>query len=307
VSLWAAWSGAVRPLRVTARQLPELVAFRGMPDPLPWEPAGFVLLADPYSFPTQDFLAEVARLHPGVPVVGGMASGARGFGGTRLALGERLFVDGAVGAVLGPGVNLATVVSQGCRPIGRALVVTDSERSVIRSLAGVPPLQRLRELTPELTPADVKAINEGGLKLGVVIDERKAVFGPGDFLLRRVLGGDRDNGAIQISDGIEIGTTAQFHVLDPAAADDELRALAAGAMDDGAPDALLLFTCNGRGRRMFAQPDHDAATLAEVFGTVPAAGMFAAGEVGPVGSRNFVHSLTASVALFREPLVSVRA
>jgi small ligand-binding sensory domain FIST len=62
----------------------------------------------------------------------------------------------------------------------------------------------------------------------------------------------------------------------------------------------MLFSCNGRGSRMFGSPHHDITSVQSVFGTpVPAAGFFAAGEIGPVGGRNFVHGFTASVALFR--------
>ena len=59
-----------------------------------------------------------------------------------------------------------------------------------------------------------------------------------------------------------------------------------------------MFTCNGRGRALFGTPDHDATVIAEVLGPLPVAGGFCAGEIGPVGGRNFLHSFTASIALF---------
>jgi small ligand-binding sensory domain FIST len=64
------------------------------------------------------------------------------------------------------------------------------------------------------------------------------------------------------------------------------------------PGAALLFTCNGRGTRLFAQPDHDAAAVQDALGPLPLAGFFANGELGPVGGRNFIHGFTASLALF---------
>jgi small ligand-binding sensory domain FIST len=64
-----------------------------------------------------------------------------------------------------------------------------------------------------------------------------------------------------------------------------------------APAGALLFTCNGRGSHMFGHPDHDASALDRAFG-VPAAGFFCAGEIGPVGDRNFVHGFTATLAVF---------
>jgi small ligand-binding sensory domain FIST len=289
VSLWAARFGPVVPVRVTEAG--------GVPDELPFEPTALVLVGDPYSVSVPELLAGVAAAHPGLPVVGGMASGARGPGGSRLALVDTVYVDGAVGAILGPGADVVSIVSQGCRPVGRPFVVTEGEGSIIRSLAGKPALVRLDEIAGELAPDEVRAINAGGLHLGRVVDERKAEFGPGDFLVRQVLGGDRESGAIAVNDEVEVGTTVQFHVRDAAAAHTELDNLLSGGGD---VDAALLFSCNGRGARLFGVPDHDAGLLSRRVGPVPTAGFFAAGELGPVSGRNELHSYTASLLLLHE-------
>ena len=289
VSLWAARFGPVVPVRVTEAG--------GVPDELPFEPTALVLVGDPYSVSVPELLAGVAVAHPGLPVVGGMASGARGPGGSRLALDATVYVDGAVGAILGPGADVVSIVSQGCRPVGRPFVVTEGEGSIIRSLAGKPALVRLDEIAGELAPDEVRAINAGGLHLGRVVDERKAEFGPGDFLVRQVLGGDRESGAIAVNDEVEVGTTVQFHVRDAAAAHTELDNLLSGGGD---VDAALLFSCNGRGARLFGVPDHDAGLLSRRVGPVPTAGFFAAGELGPVSGRNELHSYTASLLLLHE-------
>ena len=109
-----------------------------------------------------------------------------------------------------------------------------------------------------------------------------------------MLGADRRNGAIAIGDRVDVGTTVQFQVRDADAADEDLRALLAGARGD----AALLFTCNGRGRHLFAEPNHDAGVVEELLDAKPLAGAFCAGEIGPIGGRNFLHSFTASVAVF---------
>src|SRR4029079_15256404 len=59
------------------------------------------------------------------------------------------------------------------------------------------------------------------------------------------------------------------------------------------PLGALLFTCNGRGTRMFERPRHDAGLLRQVLGDIPVAGFFAAGEIAPVAGRQLVHSCTA--------------
>jgi small ligand-binding sensory domain FIST len=295
VSLWAGILGPVAPIRLSA-VMGEEPRLMGWPDTLPFQPQGLILIGDPYTMPVDVLFADLAERHPALPVLGGMASAALGPGGNRLALDDRIHTSGAVGVVIGPGTRLSTVVSQGCRPIGRPLVVTKSERNVVYELAGLPALERLLEMARSgMSERDISLINQG-LHLGLVIDEHKADFGRGDFLVRNVMGADQSNGAIAVGDIVEVGTTVQFHVRDADAADEDLRELLAARTADGA----LLFTCNGRGSRLFAEPNHDAGVVSEALDNPPVAGFFAAGELGPVGGRNFMHGFTASLALFEE-------
>jgi small ligand-binding sensory domain FIST len=127
-----------------------------------------------------------------------------------------------------------------------------------------------------------------------VIDESQTTFGPGDFLVRNVLGGDPNNGAIAVGDLVDVGSTAQFQVRDAASADEELHRM----LDGRAAQGALVFTCNGRGTRLFGRPDHDAEVVSEHVPARAVAGMFCAGELGPVGRKNFLHGFTASVVLF---------
>ena len=191
------------------------------------------------------------------------------------------------------GVVVETVVSQGCRPIGKPFTVTRADRNLVVELGGQPALRRLEELAAGATESDRELLRRG-LQVGLVVDEHKVDFERGDFLVRSVLGADPDVGSIAVGDQIDVGQTLQFQVRDGAAADEDLRALLGSHSAAGA----LVFTCNGRGRHLFGVPDHDSGVIAEILGAVPAAGAFCAGELGPVGGRNFVHGFTASLALF---------
>jgi small ligand-binding sensory domain FIST len=72
----------------------------------------------------------------------------------------------------------------------------------------------------------------------------------------------------------------------------------AAALGGQRPAGALLFTCNGRGSRLFPEPSHDTGLIAKMMGDIPVAGFFCAGELGPVGGQNYVHAFTASIALF---------
>jgi small ligand-binding sensory domain FIST len=260
-------------------------------------PAAVLLLGDPFSFAADAWLAHWNQLWRGVPVLGGMASAARRPGENRLVLNREVFSDGAVGIELGGPVPVRAVVSQGCRPIGRTLLVTRAEGNLIRELGRRPALEVLQEIVADLDESDRELLRHG-LHLGRVIDEYRESFGRGDFLVRNILGITED-GAIVVGEPIRVGQTVQFHVRDADSADQDLRALLTRAMAEGdRPSGALLFSCNGRGTRMFPVPDHDVTTIGEVVGDIPVAGFFAMGEFGPVSGQNFVHGFTASVALF---------
>ncbi len=93
----------------------------------------------------------------------------------------------------------------------------------------------------------------------------------------------------------------QFQLRDEKNASEDLNLLLAGVKGqllDGEISGALLFSCTGRGQRFFGRPHHDVNSLQERIGAIPVGGFFAAGEIGPVGSMNFLHGYTASVALF---------
>lgn len=295
LSLWAATLPSVpRPVRLTAARTQSGVALQGLP--LSDLPAGgtLVLLADPFSVPIDDVLDAVEAADTGVRVSGGLASAATGPGGNRLVLDGEVHTHGAVGVVLDPPAA-TTVVSQGCRPIGDPMIVTRSEGNVLGELAGKPALERVAEVAGRASPED-RALLASGLHIGIAIDEHRETFGRGDFLVRAVLGADRQTKAMVVGAAIPVGTTVQFQVRDAEAADEDLQALLAPETGD----AALLFTCNGRGTRLFDAPDHDARAVRDAIGSDAVAGMSCAGEMGPVGGRSFVHGFTASVILFRD-------
>jgi small ligand-binding sensory domain FIST len=302
VSLWlAAGLGPVETFAMEFVAAPGGGVFGGYRfEPRPAGPPGVhLMICDPFTFPADNLLAHLNEHVPGALVMGGLASGGLGQRQSRLFLDGRVLSRGAVGARLG-GAEIRPLVSQGCRPVGHPYTVTSAEGNVIRELAGRPPLERLRELVTVLPERD-RNLLASGVHLGVVMDEYRAEGRQGDFLIRGVVGADPASGALVVGDEIEVGQTVQFHVRDAGSADEDLRhALEqeAAALGGRRAAGALLYTCNGRGTRLFSEPDHDAGLVAKILGPIPVAGFFCAGELGPVGGRNFLHGFTASIALF---------
>lgn len=267
---------------------------------LPGGAAALLLLADPFTFPADLLARHLNRAAPGVPVVGGMASGGSAPGTTKLFFLGEVLDEGAVGAVLSGAVRIATVVSQGCRPVGRPYVVTSAQGNTIKELDGSPALRRLEDTYSDAGERE-QFLMRRGVHIGLAMRGRDATeLGRGDFLVRSLAGVDAESGALAVGDLVSEGRIVQFHVRDADSAREDLRLLldAERLLEDRKPVGALMFSCNGRGQRLFGEPHHDVSALDRAYGALPVAGFFCAGELGPVGGRNFLHGFTASVALF---------
>jgi small ligand-binding sensory domain FIST len=296
IVLWAGnMSGPVQGIRLTAQATPEGWTFDGLAG-ADLTGHSLILLADPFSFSGEEFLQHASLRHTGLGISGGFASAGRQPGGNRLILDAAMHTSGAVGLLLPTEAH--TIVSQGCRPIGQPFIVTRADRNVIYELGGRSAFDRLTEMIAALSGED-RTLAAQGLHCGIVIDEHKAEFGQGDFLVRGVMGADRQVGAVVIGDEVPVGATVQFQVRDPQTARIDLTSM----LSHVRADAALVFTCNGRGSFMFGTPHHDAEIIDDSLSSNgprrPAvAGLFCAGEIGPVGGRNALHGFTASLALF---------
>jgi len=251
-----------------------------------------IVLADPFSFPP-DSLHDESGKPAARAIIGGMASGGRAPGEHRLIFGEHVLAEGAVGVVV-PGAR--AVVSQGCRPVGPEMTITACHDGVVEQLAGRPALERVRAVVEDLPPDDRLLVDQGVLA-GLVEDGNKPQLEQGDFLIRGILGGDPESGAIIVGERVRMGQVMRLQVRDHESADADLRG-ALGEVPAGGAGGALLFTCNGRGTRMFPGPHHDARAVAETLGDIPLAGLFCNGEIGPVGGRAHLHGFTATLAVF---------
>ena len=277
-------------------------AFTGWPEETSaLENSGLLIaLADPFSFPMDLLLARMNEDRPELPIVGGMASGSNQPGQWNLFFGDQIPDSGAA-IISFEGEQLPIpMVSQACRPIGNPMIVTGCERNVIQTLGGRPAVEQLFEMFDGLPTREQKQVNNG-LSMGIAVTEYKDSFGYGDYLIRNVLGVDKNTGAITVGDYVRVGQTVQFHVRDHETASADLNRVCDCLLDGNelVAKSALIFSCNGRGPRMFPDPDHDCTVLSDRFEIETIAGFFAGGEIGPVGNQNFLHGFTASCLVFR--------
>jgi len=266
----------------------------GLPE---WARPLFVLLTDPFTLDTDLLLQRLALAYDGAPATGGLASGGTRPGAHQLYLGSDVSLFGAVGLAISD-ARVRTVVSQGCRPVGRRFVITRAESNKVLALSGRPALSMIQEVVATLPEMD-RELARTRLLIGRVAHEAREDFEQGDFVVRNLMGVIPEEEAVVIGDRVRVGQTVQLQLRDGDSASEDLDALLGrAAAEDSLVSAALVFSCAGRGKELFGEVDHDVRTLRRNLGDIPTAGFFCNGEIGCVGGRNFVHGFTASIALF---------
>ncbi|MCH7999317.1 MAG: FIST C-terminal domain-containing protein, partial [Chloroflexi bacterium] len=265
----------------------------------PEDASAWLLFADPFTLDAEALLDGLSAGYPGTPLVGGLASGDPRLRGTHLFLNGEVYDRGAVALALGGPYTVRTIVSQGAAPIGETWTITGAQGHIIETIAQRPAYQVLVDTLRALSPA-IQRRAQRNLLVGLAMDEHRGEFRRGDFLIRNLMGVDRESGALTVGALPRVGQTIQFQLRDPDAADEDLRELLEQArreLGQRRPVGALLCSCNGRGVGLFGTPDHDARTLVDLLGPIAVAGFFCNGEIGPVGEQNFLHGFTASIAL----------
>lgn len=262
-------------------------------------PNACVALVNPYDLQADDWLQEWNARFPGVPCVGGLASGGP-------EENVAVFFNGALHeAVVVPleqKTTILPVLSQGCRPIGEPLTVTRAEHNVLYALGGQPAYHALESAFQTLSDSE-KSNARGNLFAGIAGNEYVEEFKPGDFLIRNIIGADPDSGAVVIGGIPRIGQTLQYQLRDRSVAHEDLaRVLSASRIRGRHAFASLVFSCLGRGEKFFGESGHDAAQISGSTGGKPTVGFFGNGEIGPVAGRNALHTYTASAAIWVEKI-----
>jgi small ligand-binding sensory domain FIST len=261
---------------------------------------GWLAFIDPFHLDAENWIRSWNAAYAPSPVFGGMASGIFSEQTTQVYLNGEVFEDGGVVISVGGDVKLSGVISQGCTPIGETWTLTRVEQNLIHQIANRPAYAVLAETVQKLSPADQQKAR-GNLFIGLVVNEYLEDFHRGDFLVRNLIGGDPNSGVLAVAALPRAGQTMQFHRRDAAAANEDMGELLEHAKEKIGGATIYggcLCCCNGRGKNLFGQPNHDAELVQSELGPIGLAGFYGNGEIGPVGDKNYLHGFTASLALF---------
>ena len=266
----------------------------------PGQAQGWLVFADPFHMDCEKWLQSWNEAWPDVAIVGGLASGNPEEQRTQVYLNGDVFEDGGVAIGVAGEVELASVISQGCTPIGETWTITRAERNLIHQIGNRPAYEVLVDTFNHLSVED-QSKTRGNVLVGLVINEYLEDFHRGDFLVRSLLGADPRSGTMAVGAFPRLGQTMQFQRRDAVAATEDMIHLLEKTKNQLRASRVYggcLCSCNGRGQRLFNAPNHDAQLVQQYFGPMGLTGFFCNGEIGPVGHRNFLHGYTASLALF---------
>jgi small ligand-binding sensory domain FIST len=293
----------LRPFHLDTLELPQEASAETwwkllgvQPEPTPH----FLLLADPFTCDSEALVGALDRLYPKSLKFGGLASGGRSVGSHRLFGCGQTWRSGAVGLAMSGALEVHTLVSQGCRPLGTPLLITRCRDNLLQELGGRAPIEVLRELLASLSE-DERTQASGSVFVGLEMKRAEVEFHPGELLVRNLVGIEQRTGALAVGAHLEPYQVAQFVMRDARTATEDLAAHFKRYRAEHParpPDGALLFSCTGRGEHLFGGADHDTKMFREMMGPVALGGFFCNGEIGPVGGTTFLHGQTSSFALF---------
>lgn len=264
---------------------------------------GILTFADPFSVDVEQWLAQWNSAWPGTPVAGGLAGGMIAERRTQLYLNGKVFEHGGVAVSLSGRVGLRVILTQGCTPIGETWTITRARQNIIESIGNRPAYEVLVETFNGMSTEERKR-SGGTLLAGIVANSYSEDYRRGDFLVRTLLAADPTSGSIAVGARPRTGQAMRFQVRDPAGATEDMGTVLGSArsiLDSTRIYGACLITCAGRGTSLFHQPHHDAALVQKHFGPgLSLSGFFSNGEIGPVGTRNHLHTFSAALALFTE-------
>ena len=242
---------------------------------------------------------------------------------------------GLSGVAFGEGVGLVSRVTQGCKPVSKARVVTEAEHNVVITLDGEPALDvMLRDLGISLErPQEalevvratlvglVQVPGEGAAAHSALVRQTGNLGS--EVTVRHIIGLDPGRHGIALAAQVQTGAHLAFCQRSREAAQADLVRICAEVREELEPQELTLETayalqqseaeaaphparriagavyvsCSGRGGPHFGGPSAELHIVRRALGDVPLVGFFAGGEI----ARNQLFGYTGVLTVFTSP------
>lgn len=263
--------------------------------------AALFLFAEGLSFNFDEFLRGLGELLVGdqpLPIIGGGSGDNFAFQKTYQYYNGELLSQGAVWTTFSGALEVISAVSHGCVPIGNKLTITKCDKNIIYEVDHQPILDIL---TDYLYEDEIHAWDKAATNLGLAFPAAEPSVTTDEYSIRCMLAKDADAGCVMLQSEVLEGEAFWIARRDfdkilvgtQTMADSIVQQLG-----DTVPLFILQVECDGRGTSILREHEKLAllASLQSRLGRhVPWIGLYAFGEIGPLGKENRIHTLSSVI------------
>jgi small ligand-binding sensory domain FIST len=261
------------------------------------------LFPDTYNGQPHQLLRSMDQRIGFVPVVGAGSSESGAAQATYQVCGERCRSNSVAGLQLSGSFDALIDITQGCQPITEPMVITKAEGNVIFEIDDRPALEIFAKLLKGPIAEDLRRALMFIFVGLPVVDPHEGTIGPGQYLVRNIIGLDPKNGAVGIADQAREGQSMIFALRDGQRAREDLNQMLerqARKLAGRTPAFGLYFNCCARGHSLYGMPGIDTAYIRQALGDFPLLGTFGGYELAPLGGKNHLFAYTGVLTLIIE-------
>jgi hypothetical protein len=227
-----------------------------------------------------------------IPFVGGAAGDAFTWSATQTFGDGRRLDHGILAIWLNSDDPMVVSVGHGWRPMGRPMLVTRTEGTVVHELDGRPALEAYLDEVPDTIAADDPMFFQLVLKHPVGIPN-----GTSRYDVRQLHAYLPPGGGVNFNTGISEHSILQVMGGDPDSLLDGARETAANAALPNAqpPRLALVFSCGSRIPLLGERVSDEAQLISETLAGAPVCGFFTYGEFARVDGSSGVHNSSIAV------------
>ncbi|MEX0803646.1 MAG: FIST N-terminal domain-containing protein [Candidatus Binatia bacterium] len=289
-----------KPLRGRDAEVAGQIAKMAKPDPA--KKLLTVLLPDTYNGQPQQLLQTV-QSHIGYFPVVGAGSSESGIAGAIFQLcRDKIATNAVAGLHLSGPFQPLIDITQGCQPITAPLVITKADGNLIHEIDHRPAFEVFASVLKGPLLEDLRRALMY-VFVGLPADRERNRVGPGEYLVRNIIGLDSSKGIIAVAEEVRQGQSMIFTLRDGQRARDDLAQMLrrqAQRLNGKKPAFGLYFNCCARGASLYGIPGIDSAYICQTLGDFPLIGMFGGYELAPLGGANHLFAYTGVLALISE-------
>jgi len=265
-------------------------------------PSLLMLLPDAYNGQPRRLFEGIEEQIGFLPVVGAGSSESGTQGKTYQLCGEKLTTNALSGLLLSGPLESSIGITQGCQPVTEPMVITKAHGNLILELNNHPAFEVFAKVIKGPLLDDLRRALSY-VFVGLPADPSQNNVGPGEYLVRNIVGLDPQKGILAVGEEVFEGERMVFTLRDAQRAREDLNQMLErqlGKLNGRIPQFGLYFNCCARGTSLYGIPGIDTAYIRQALGDFPLIGFFGNFELGPLGGRNHLLAYTGVLALITE-------